>query len=124
MVRDTATVGGATGDAIDDLVQAVDEAAANVVTHGYEGREGWLEVSVAIDGPDVVVTVEDAAPAFDPTVAPEPDMDIPATARGPGGMGIHLIRLATDDLDYRPREGGGNILTMRRSMGPRPKEDG
>ncbi|MDH4142857.1 MAG: ATP-binding protein [Chloroflexota bacterium] len=123
LVREAATAGGATRDAVDDLVQAVDEAAANAIVHGYAGAPGWLELHVAIDGPDIVVTLEDGAPWFDPTVAPEPDMDVPATVRGPGGMGIHLIRLATDALDYRRRADGGNMLTMTRSLDRRPKED-
>lgn len=123
MVRTAATAAGASGDAVDDLVQAVDEAAANAIVHGHAGRPGWVEVGLRVAGPDLVLTVEDDAPAFDPTGVPEPDMAVPALRRGPGGMGIHLMRLATDTLDYRPRAGGGNILTMTRSMTARPKED-
>jgi serine/threonine-protein kinase RsbW len=123
LVRDGARAAGATSDAVDDLVQAVDEAAANTVTHGYDGAPGWIECRLTVDGDRLVVTLEDGAPTFDPTAAPEPDMSIPATTRGPGGMGIHLMRLATDGLDYRPRDGGGNILTLTRSLGTRPKED-
>lgn len=123
MVRATATAAGASSDAIDDLVQAVDEAAANAIVHGYAGRPGWIEVDLHVQGPDLVLTVEDDAPSFDPTRVAEPDMAVPALRRGPGGMGIHLMRLATDALDYRARAGGGNILTMTRSMAPRPKED-
>ncbi len=123
LVRDGARAAGATSDAVDDLVQAVDEAAANTVTHGYAGAPGWIECRLAVEDGRIVITLEDEGPSFDPTVAPEPDMAIPAITRGPGGMGIHLMRLATDGLDYRPRDGGGNILTMTRSLGTRPKED-
>jgi anti-sigma regulatory factor (Ser/Thr protein kinase) len=45
-------------------------------------------------------------------------------ARKPGGMGVHLIRQSTDGLSYRPRPGGGNILTMVRSLERGPKEEG
>jgi hypothetical protein len=38
-------------------------------------------------------------------------------------MGVHLIRESTDRLAYRPRPGGGNILTMVRSIRLDPKED-
>jgi len=54
---------------------------------------------------------------------PEPDLSIPPLQRRPGGMGLHLIRLATDSMTYRPRAGGGNILTLTRSLDPRPKEE-
>ena len=48
-------------------------------------------------------TVTDEAPAFDPTRVPEPDLSIPPEHRRPGGMGIHLIREATDRLEHEPR---------------------
>jgi serine/threonine-protein kinase RsbW len=108
----------------DDLVQAVDEAATNVITHGYRGGPGWLDVGVGLADDRFVVTIEDAAPAFDPTAVPAPDLGVPPLARRPGGMGVHLMREATDELAYRPRPGGGNILTMVRSRGPRRKEKG
>lgn len=110
-------------DGVDDLVQAVDEAAANAIVHGYAGLPGWIEVAIGLVGTDLVVTVEDGAPPFDPTSLPDPDMRTPALARGPGGMGIRLMRLATDAMDYRTRDGGGNILTLTRSLAPRPQED-
>jgi serine/threonine-protein kinase RsbW len=124
LVREAAHAAGAAPDSVDDLVQAVDEAATNTIVHGFAGRSGWLEVSLEVDGPGIVVTLEDDAPTFDPTAVPEPDMRVPALVRGPGGMGVHLMRLATDTLDYRPRDGGGNVLTLTRSLDPRPKEDG
>ena len=124
LVRGAAQDRGAPSDVVDDLVQAVDEAATNTIVHGYAGRPGWVEVTLALVGRDIVVTLEDAAPAFDPTTRPEPDMRVDALVRGPGGMGIHLMRLATDRLDYRARDGGGNVLTLTRSLDPRAEEDG
>jgi serine/threonine-protein kinase RsbW len=123
LVREAARAAGATPGAVDDLVQAVDEATTNTIVHGYAGAPGWVEVTVAVAGPSVVVTLEDEAPEFDPTTLPDPDMTVPALARGPGGMGIHLMRLATDALAYRPRDTGGNILTLTRSLVPRPEEN-
>jgi len=123
-VREAAHEADAPIECLDDLVQAVDEAATNVITHGYRGGPGWLDVEVGLADDRFVVTIEDAAPAFDPTAVPEPDLAVPPLARRPGGMGVHLIREATDELAYRPRPGGGNILTMVRSRGPRRKEEG
>ena len=123
-IRDAAFDAGAPVDCLEDLVQAVDEAATNVITHGYEGAAGWIGVSATVEGDDLVIRVEDGAPAFDPTSYPEPDLTIPPLARMPGGMGVHLIRAATDSMTYRPRPGGGNILTLIRSTRPRQKEAG
>jgi serine/threonine-protein kinase RsbW len=123
-VRDAARDAEAPIECLDDLVQAVDEAATNVITHGYRGGPGWLDVGVGLADDRFVVTIEDAAPAFDPTAVPAPDLGVRPLARRPGGMGVHLMREATDELAYRPRPGGGNILTMVRSRGPRRKEKG
>ncbi|HEX7222958.1 MAG TPA: ATP-binding protein [Candidatus Limnocylindrales bacterium] len=125
-VRDAARDAGAPVECLEDLVQAVDEAATNAIIHGYRGEPGWLEVRAAVDreGDEFVVTLEDAAPAFDPTSCPEPDLTIPPMARKPGGMGVHLIRESTDRMTYRPRPGGGNILTLVRSMRPGSMKEG
>jgi serine/threonine-protein kinase RsbW len=121
-VRERARAAGASEDAVDDLVQAADEAATNVVVHGYAGRPGFVEVGLELRGDDLVLVVADEAPAFDPRTVPDPDMAVPALVRGPHGMGVRLIRLATDRLDYAPRAGGGNVLTMTRSRAARTKE--
>lgn len=123
LVREASRTAGAEEAIVGDLVQAVDEAVTNAIVHGYAGRPGWVDVAVTVDGRNLVATVEDEAPAFDPTSRPDPDMAVPALVRGPGGMGIRLMRLATDTLTYRPRDGGGNILTLTRSLHPRSKED-
>lgn len=123
LVREVADACGAPPTCLDDLVQAVDEAATNVIVHGYRGRPGWLEVTAELVGDQIVVTLEDDAPTLDPTLVPEPDLTVPPQRRRPGGMGVHLMRLATDELRHSPRPGGGNILTMARRLDPRPKED-
>ncbi len=123
LVRDVAVRCDAPPDCMDDLVQAVDEAATNVILHGYRGREGWLEVAAERVGDRLVITLEDEAPPFDPTTVSPPDLSVPPERRTPGGMGIHLMRLATDELRHSPRPGGGNILTMARRLDRRPKEE-
>ena len=121
--REVAAAARAPVACLDDLVPAVDEAATNVIRHGYRGGPGWLEVSAALDGDRIVVELEDAAPLLDPTLVPEPDLSVPPERRRPGGMGVHLMRLAMDELHHAPRPGGGNILTMARRLDPRPKEE-
>lgn len=123
LVRAVAQACQAPVTCLNDLVQAVDEAATNIIVHGYRGDPGWIEVGAGLVHDDIVVTLEDGAPTFDPTGVPEPDLSIPPQLRRPGGMGVHLIRLATEGFDHRPRPGGGNILTLRRSLDPRQKED-
>lgn len=123
-VREAAADADAPVECLEDMVQAVDEAVTNVVLHGYRGEPGWLEIGASVEGDELVVTLEDGAPEFDPTSRPEPDLSVPPMARRPGGMGIHLIRESTDRFAHRPGPGGGNILTMVRSLRPNRRKEG
>ena len=122
IVREVAQGCDAPADCIGDLVQAVDEAAANVIRYGYGGGPGDIEMTAELVGDDIVITLEDRAPEFDPLSVPPPDLSIPPQHRKPGGMGIHLMRMATDSIEHRTRPGGGNILTLTRSRARRAKE--
>ena len=123
LVRDVADAADAPVACMDDLVQAVDEAASNIVRHGYAGAPGWIDVAAELVDDRIVVTLEDEAPPFDPTTVAEPDLTVPPEHRRPGGMGVHLTRLAMDTIEHSPRPGGGNILAMTRRLDPRPKEE-
>jgi anti-sigma regulatory factor (Ser/Thr protein kinase) len=119
-VRSAVGALGGSEDCIVDLVQAVDEATTNIVRHGYRTGPGPIEVDVAPSDEGVRVTIRDRAQRFDPGSVPEPE---PATTRiRPGGMGIHLIRAATDAMRHADRPGGGNVLTLVRTLGRRDKE--
>jgi anti-sigma regulatory factor (Ser/Thr protein kinase) len=121
-VRSAVAAVGGSEDCIVDLVQAVDEAATNIVSHGYRGEPGPIEVDVRAGPPDgsVRVTILDRAPRFDPGSVAEPDLADPHIR--PGGMGIHLMRAATDAVRHADRTGGGNVLTLVRTLGRRDKE--
>ena len=121
-VREVAEHCDAPPDCMGDLVQAIDEAATNIIRYGYRGGPGEIEMTADFDGDDIVITLEDRAPVFDPLAVPAPDLSIPPLDRTPGGMGIHLMRLATDSMVHRARPGGGNILTLMRSRVRRAKE--
>jgi serine/threonine-protein kinase RsbW len=121
-IRDVARACEAPATCMDDLVQAVDEAVTNVIVHGYHGEPGTIDLTAELIGDDIVITLEDRAPTFDPTTVAAPDLSIPPQDRRPGGMGVHLMRLAVDSIEHRPRPGGGNILILTRSRVPRAKE--
>lgn len=116
-VRGAAASGGLSDTDIEELVVAVDEAATNIVRHGFQGRPADIAVTV-VCGPDAVeVTLVDQGPAFDPRKAPPPDMSLPLEARPPGGMGVQLMREFCDDLAYRRSPDGGNELHLLKKRG-------
>jgi anti-sigma regulatory factor (Ser/Thr protein kinase) len=120
-VRESARSLGASLQAADDLVIAVDEAATNTIRHGYEGRPGPIDVEVVRSGSGVVVRLVDDAPVFDPTGRPAPDLDVPLESRPFGGMGIHLMRVSVDRLVHRGVGRSGNDLTFFKDLAPQTR---
>ena len=93
-----------------DLVQAVDESVTNVIVHGYDGRPGAIDITVSsvLAGPDavqLVVTIRDDAPCFDPNGFIPADLTKPLAERPPHGLGIHLTRSCVDRIGHRVLDG-------------------
>jgi serine/threonine-protein kinase RsbW len=97
---------------IADMLQAVEEAVANIILHGYKRRPGKIEVEVQREESKLVVQLRDQAPHFDPTGFPPPDLTLPLEERRPGGLGIYLMRKFTDRVTYRVTADGSNELTL------------
>lgn len=114
---------GAVASVVDDLVQAVDEAVCNVIVHGYGSGPGEIEVGAEARDGRIEIRILDRSATFDPTAAAVPDLSVPPLARRPGGMGIHLVRAATDEVHHRPRAGGGNELLLVRRLDGAAEED-
>lgn len=106
-------------DAILDVVQAVDESAANIIMHGYRGQPGSIEIAVRRDGNALVIQLRDQARPFDPTSVPPPDVTLPLERRPVGGLGIYLTRLLVDEMRHRATPQGGNELTLVKKIQPK-----
>ena len=116
-VETRATELGADADVIYEITAAVDEAATNVIIHGYHDQGGPLEIEVEAQEGTLIVRLRDQAAPFDPTTIPAPDLSQPLEDRPLGGMGFHIIRKYTSSVSYREIPGGGNELTMVRKIG-------
>jgi serine/threonine-protein kinase RsbW len=117
-VQETATALGIDPAVIPNLILAVDEAASNIITHGYQGQGGIIEVEVSREEDALVIRLRDEATPFDPTSVPPPDLILPLQQRPVGGLGIHLIRQVMDEMAYRIMPQGGNELTLvKRGIG-------
>lgn len=83
---------------------ALEEIFTNLVKHNKSSRN---EVLVGIEWADDHVVVEltdfDVEP-FDPESVPEVDVDAPLEERGPGGLGLHLVKSMVDKLSYEYRD--------------------
>lgn len=125
-VRDAVADFGGSQRVAEDLVQAVDEAACNVMLHGYRGKPGEIDIEASLLDRAVQIRILDRAPAFDPTASPIGPIGrgVPLPTR-PGGMGVgvRLVRTMADAVHHAARPGGGNELTLVRSIDEPGEED-
>jgi len=110
---------GGEAEACSDLELAADEAATNVVLHGYKDLPpGPIELIVACEGDEVAVTIVDQGRAFSPEKVPPPDLTSPWQERSVGGLGWHFIREMMDAVEYHPGTERGNRLVLRKRVRP------
>ena len=83
-----------------DLGVIAEELFTNQVRHARPGGDS-IEIDVElVDGTiRLELTDEDVEP-FDPTSAPEVDIDQPANERRRGGLGIHFVRILSDTFEW------------------------
>jgi len=104
---------GADPRAASDLKLAVDEVCANIIEHGYPGRDdGAIGIACEDENGMLRVTVTDNGRSFSPEDIPKADTSSGWEERPVGGLGWHLIRRSVDDVDYRPDPVRGNRLTL------------
>ena len=105
---------GATDDAVDDVVLALDEACANAIRHGAQGDPDAAYALHAEVTPECVrIEVVDEGPGVDPT-----RLDAaPVANDAPSGRGLHLIRELMHDVSISPRGvDGGTVVRMTRAL--------
>ncbi|MGA9063277.1 MAG: ATP-binding protein [Terracidiphilus sp.] len=93
----------------------LEEALSNIIRHGYRSEPNH---SITVDcGPaaahDLIFTVEDQAPPFDP-LAPSAVEQAPIPSSidrlQPGGQGIRLLRKFAGSLAYQRLAGGNRLI--------------
>jgi anti-sigma regulatory factor (Ser/Thr protein kinase) len=111
------SAGGLPSDDAFALSLALDELVTNVIMHGYADRaEHEIQVALSMVGTDVVVEMEDDAGPFDPTQPTAVDLSANLEHRKIGGLGLHFVRRAMDEMTYR-RSDRHNHLRMRKRVG-------
>jgi anti-sigma regulatory factor (Ser/Thr protein kinase) len=97
---------------------AVDEACSNIIDHAYKGDTGSIQLEVEIEPQhQLTIVLIDQGQSFNPDHVPA---YAPCTSLDEvkiGGLGIHLMRQAMDDVCYEFGVPGiGNRLTMKKQL--------
>lgn len=98
---------------------ATEEITTNIVTHGYGGRGGTVDIDAGFDDVWAWVRIEDDAPEFDPATYDVVPRQIEDPGWAPlGGFGLFLAQSSVDRLEHARADGRNrNLLKIRRSGG-------
>jgi anti-sigma regulatory factor (Ser/Thr protein kinase) len=92
----------------------LEEIVTNVICHGCcDGSHASIEVELALQPDELVMTVEDSATPFDPLQAPAPDLEAALEDRPIGGLGVHLVRKLMDRVTYERRDGKNRLVMSK-----------
>lgn len=98
---------------------AAEEITTNIVTHGYSGGAGTIDIDAGFDDVWAWMRIEDDGAEFDPTaydVLPRLAMDPSCSPLG--GLGLFLALSSVDRLEHTYTAGRNrNLLKIRRSGG-------
>lgn len=99
------------------LELAVDEACANVIEHAY-GLDKTQEVimRVTLDVDSLKIQVIDTGKGFDPSQIEQKDVKKLIAERRSGGLGMRMMKLVMDEVQYQMKPGERNELTMIKKL--------
>ncbi|MBA4312604.1 MAG: ATP-binding protein [Chlorobiaceae bacterium] len=84
---------------------AVDEACTNIIKHAYEyAPNKELEIKVLTNKQQFEVIITHQGKLLDPKLIKTPDMKEYLVHPRRGGLGIHLMRLLMDSVEYKIRD--------------------
>jgi serine/threonine-protein kinase RsbW len=96
---------------------AVDEAATNIIQHGYdEATPGDIRLTWSVEDDQLIVTLRDWGRRFNPDDVPAPDIQSPLEERQAGGLGIYLMGKLMDSVLFEFDGQDGNLLTMAKRI--------
>ena len=95
---------------------ALEELGSNLLRHASpRGKATRLQIKASERGALLELELTDDGPAFDPSHAPEPNLELPVHQRPIGGVGLLLVRRLAIQLTYeRLATGNRLVCTFKR----------
>lgn len=101
---------------ISDIKTAVSEAVTNSIIHGYENREGTVEIICSYNNNDVEIIIKDQGlgienieEAREPLYTSKPELER-------SGMGFTVMESFMDSIEVESNIGQGTTILMRKKI--------
>jgi anti-sigma regulatory factor (Ser/Thr protein kinase) len=89
---------------------AFEEIVTNIIRHGSPRAD--VDVAVAVEPEEVVLTFVDDGTLFDPSVPPDPALPASLDEARVGGLGLYMVRHLSSRMTYARTPEDHNSLTV------------
>jgi len=95
------------------IALAVDEACTNLIRHAFKYDKSH-SIRISIDSVNNIFTIKimDDGKPFNPLNMPTPDMKKYLKDFKKGGLGIHIMKLVMDEIEYIPSNSNDKYNTL------------
>ncbi len=85
-----------------NIALAVDEACTNIIKHAYENQpDHEIDISLRMNNQVFEIVVTHQGKLFDPRLFKSPDIKDYIAHPRRGGLGIRIMKLLMDDVEYK-----------------------
>ncbi len=105
---------GFSGDDINKIILAVDEACTNIIKHAYKYSPlGLIEIKVKADAQKLSIIIKDYGESFEPEKVPAPDIEELVKNKKIGGLGMFLMKKLMDVVEYDISPGKNQLKLVK-----------
>ena len=99
-----------------ELNLILDELITNIISYAYEDNSNHIiELEINKESDELKILLIDDGKEFNPLEKEEAKLDEELDERKIGGLGIHIVREKTDEIEYK-RESNKNILLLKKKL--------
>jgi serine/threonine-protein kinase RsbW len=101
------------------IVLAVDEACTNLIKYGYfQDHNKTIKIFIENDENAFIIKIMDTSESFNPKDRPDTDVKTYIRQMLKGGLGIQIIKLVIDEIDYIPAniDNNENVLILKKFL--------
>ena len=97
---------------ITEIKTAISEAVTNAIIHGYEGKDGVVEITAELMENGIIMTVSDNGQGIENIEQARQPLYTSKPTEGRSGMGFTVMEMFMDKIDVESKVGSGTKVCM------------